>query len=396
MADLNEAEILDQDQETEQEQSDETLETPESESTEEQETDPDQLEEDENEGEASEEVTPEEEQRVGAPPFNQLKKEFPDIFKKYPAIQANFFKAEKYSEYFPTVEDAENAARKVEIFDTLDQHVTGGDFSPLINLLSSNNPNGLGRVADEILPMLQEKNPQLYVRAINPAFKHFITTGFATAEKFANAAEDSTKEYGTNLKNAFKLITHFLYGPQGLPADTAPAAPKEDPEKVQLQQRHQQLIVNSMVNFESSAKNETGRELKALVENNIDPEGKLTKFTREKVIETILNDVNERIAQDGAVQKQMQSLWMQAARIGFTDQSKAQLKRAFLGRAKMIIPTIRQKRLAEALGQNPPVRGKTMIPQAGGLPKGKSVKVSPREVKEKNMSEMDIINFGAR
>jgi len=393
MADLNEAEILDQDQaEPEPEQNDENVETPESESGEE-EIDTDKLEE--NEETPTEEI-PEEEQRIGAPPFNALKKEFPDIFKKYPAIQANFFKAEKYSEYFPTVEDAENAARKVEIFDTLDQHLTGGDFRPLIDLLSENNANGLGKVADEILPMLQEKNPQLYVRAINPAFRHFITTGFATAEKFANAAEDSTKEYGTNLKNAFKLITHFLYGPQGLPTEAAPAAPKDDPEKRQLQQQHHNLIVNTAMNFEKSTKDDVAKELKTLVENNIDPEGKLTKFTREKLIETILNDVNEKISKDGAVQKQMQSLWMQAARIGFTDQSKAQLKRAFLGRAKMIIPTIRQRRLAEASGVFVPVKGKTMIPQAGGSPKGKSVKISSSEARQKNMSEMDIINFGAK
>jgi len=395
MAETSEAGILDQETEPEPE----SLET-----SEESESLDSTIEEGEEiEGEASEEneesteeEVPEEEQRIGAPPFNQLKKEFPDIFKKYPAIQANFFKAEKYSEYFPTVEDAENAARKVEIFDTLDQHLTNGDFSPLVSLLNENNANALSRVADEILPLLQEKNPQLYVRAINPAFKHFITTGFATAEKFANAAEESTKEYGTNLKNAFKLITHFLYGPQGLPADAPVQQVREDPEKVRLQQDHQRLIVNSMVNFEGSTKDATKSELVKIIENNIDPDNKLTRFTREKVVETILNDVNTKISQDGAVQKQLQSLWMQAARLGFTDQSKAQLKRAFLSRAKMIIPTIRQRRLAEASGESVPVRGKTMIPQAGGSPRGKSVKVSSSEAKEKNMSEMDIINFGAK
>jgi len=151
-----------------------------------------------------------------------------------------------------------------------------------------------------------------------------------------------------------------------------------------------------MVNFEGSTKDATKSELVKIIENNIDPDNKLTRFTREKVVETILNDVNTKISQDGAVQKQLQSLWMQAARLGFTDQSKAQLKRAFLSRAKMIIPTIRQRRLAEASGESVPVRGKTMIPQAGGSPRGKSVKVSSSEAKEKNMSEMDIINFGAK
>ena len=365
-------------------------ETPE-ETPEEEVSDEDKLEEGE---ETPEETKPEEESKPGAPPFNQLRKEFPDIFKKYPQIQANYFKAEKYAEYFPTPEEAGEAAKKAEVFDYFDSSVTQGDLSLVVEAISQNNPNALQKVATEILPMLQQKNSQLYVQAVNPVFKQFLHAGFTKAQQQLNSADQYVKDRGENLKNALAVVANFLYGDAGIPNEP-PAQQQPDPEKLQMQQEHQQLIFNTAANFEISTKNETKKELLGLIESGLDPENKLTKFTKDKLTETILDDINQRLMQDGLTKKQMQSLWTQAARTGFVDDSKAQLKRAFLGRAKMIIPAIRQRRLSEALGTAPKIQGKTTIPSNAGSPRPKSAKISNEEVRKKRMTEMDIIKHGA-
>lgn len=338
--------------------------------------------------EEPEEVEDEEEDggeaKIGTPPFNKLRKDstIGKFLKEYPQVQANYFKAEKYAEYFPTIEDAETAAQKSEIFDQFDAHVSSGDFKPVIDAVSNNNPRALENVADTILPMLQEKNPQLYVRAITPVIKQLFATAIHQADKAKNE----------NLKNAAVVLAHFIW-----PNGNAPEAPKprEDPERVKLEQQNQQLFFNQYSNFRQSVMDDTAKTLAKIVEEGLDSENKLTKFTKDALIKEIIVDINTHIKNDVAVQKQMESLWKNSAKLGFSGEAKLSLKRAFLGRAKMLIPTIRSKRLAEALGSAPQKsNGKTQIPSSGGSPKQITKRVSVSEARQKGMSDLDILNYG--
>ncbi len=361
------------------------------------ETPPEEVEDDTPELETEEEKPEEEdpleekadESKPGTPPFNALRKEHPDIFKKYPQIQANYFQAEQFKEYFPTIDDAKEAAQKSEIFDYFDSSVTKGDLNLVVEAINQNDPGALNNVADTILPILQSKNPQLYVRAIKPVIVNML--------QYANALGDrhTDKEYGANVKAAVTVLANIIFGESGIPTSAAPQ-PQPDPEKQKLQEAHSALVTQQLSNFQNETYRTTASALKAEIETNLDPNQKLTKFTRDKLIETIFTDVNERLAKDPNTQKLMQSLWNNAPKSGLGENAKLQLKRAFLGRAKLIIPQIRSKRFAEALGNAPREKTKTTVPQQSGPSRPKSNKVSREEVKSKHMSEMDIIMYGAK
>jgi hypothetical protein len=355
----------------------------------------DETEEDEDETEEEEEEDPleaktdEDELKPGTPPFNQLRKAHPDVFKKFPQIQANYFQAEKYKEFFPTVEEAGEAAKKAEIFDYFDAGVTKGDLSLVVEAIAENNPQSLNKVADDILPLLQSKSPQLYVRAIKPVIANMFNYANGLADKHTD------KDYGTNVKAAVAVLSNLIFGESGVP-DTTPKASAVDPEKEQLKQQQHQMFQQQATNFEMETKKSTYKALKDSIEENFDVEQKLTPFTRGKVIEQILIDINERLQKDPITQKLLSSHWAAAPKSGFGEQSKLQLKRAFLGRAKLILPQIRSKRYSEALGVAPrKTGGKTIIPASAGAPRAKTSKVTPQEAKSKGMSEMDIISYGA-
>lgn len=329
------------------------------------------------------------ESKPGTPPFNALRKEHPDVFKKYPQIQANYFQAEQFKEFFPTIDDAKEAAQKSEIFDYFDSSVTKGDLNLVVEAINQNDPSALNNVADTILPILQSKNPQLYVRAIKPVIVNML--------QYANGLADrhTDKEYGANVKAAVTVLSNVIFGESGIPTTQVPAA-QPDPEKQKLQQAHQALVTQQLSNFQNETYKSTASSLKAEIEANLDPNQKLTKFTKEKLVETIFTDVNERLAKDPNTQRLMSSLWNNAPKSGLGEDAKLQLKRAFLGRAKLILPQIRSKRFAEALGNAPREKTKTIIPAQAGPSRPKSNKVSTSEVKSKRMSEMDIIMYGAK
>ena len=335
----------------------------------------------------------EDENLPGAPPFNKLRKD-PEIgkfLKQYPQLQANYFKAEKYAEYFPTVEEAEEAAKKVEIFDVIDSQISQGDFKSLVEHLSGFNPQGLTKVADEIVPMLHAKDPQLYVRVAKP----IITQALKYALNLA--AGHSDKAAGENIKNAAAVIAHVIFGDASQLNAPATQVPQPDPEKDRLAQANAQLISQQLGNFQSEAHSEGASALRKEIEAGLDPEGKLTPFVKERLVETIFMDVNERLANDQNTRKQMQSLWANAYKAGLTREAKLSLKRAYLGRAKMILPQIRSRRFSEALGtRKPNGPGKTIVPATSGAPHVKTTKVTTEQVRKEGMSEMDIILHGAR
>jgi hypothetical protein len=81
---------------------------------------------------------------------------------------------------------------------------------------------------------------------------------------------------------------------------------------------------------------------------------------------------------------------------------KPSIIRAFLGRAKVVLPAIRQKRRAEALGKSPaqPIQQvgskKVNIPAGGaGGTRGRSSYIAPKDANKERLSDLDIINRGA-
>lgn len=386
----SESDILDRNSdessnETSKEDSEEDSEE-ESESTEETQEDEDESEVDEDED--SSETQDSEEDHPGTPQWNKLRKDpvIGKLLKEHPEIQARYFKAEKYAEFFPTVEEAETAAQKSEILDQVDELITAGNFNPLIDRVYDNDPRSLESLADTILPKLQEKNPQLFVRAVNPVLKALLNQVDAVAAQNKNE----------NLKNAALVIRHFLWNNGQPPPDSRTEPNKVDPEKLNLQQQNQQLVANQYKNFHLQTVDETTAKLVKLIEDGLDPNNKLTPFTRKALIAKVVEDVNLQIKNNAADQKYLDSLWKNAVKQGFSEEAKLSIKRAFLGRARKLIQGIRQKHYSEAIGNQPRKQGKTTIPSSGGSPRPKSNMITPREAKAKGMSEMDIINFGTK
>ena len=360
----------------------------ESKPAEEPEEEPEEKEEKVPLGEAEEE-TPEEEKEESpkAIRFSEIKKEFPELFKKYPDLRANYFQAEKFKEYFPTIEDAEVAAKKAEALDYFEEQVRVGDLvsqDGLLDTISRNNPKALDRIADEILPKLFNLDTRLYTRATAPVIKQLLQFAGRQAQQ---SGDD-------NLKNSVLHLAKFVYGSANIPQD-APQQRQDDPEKLQLQQQNQQLLYNSASNYQNEVWSSGYEELKKEVLGELDTDKKFNSWQLDKLADDIMNDVNQVLLQDQRHQKEMASLWNHALQNGFPVDMKAKLISAHLARAKMIIPAIRQKRKSEALGTSTPEnkQKRTLVPQNSGPARKSPSKIpSAQEAKKQGLSELDVLN----
>lgn len=362
----------------EPEQTDEEIET----APEDTETESETVEEVETKGEDELEET-EEINQTAAQRFKEIVKDAtPEFLKKHPELRANFFQAEQFKEIYPTVDDAKQAAQKAEVFDYFDAFVAQGDLSKIIDAVGERGQSpALTKVADTILPTLYQKDPQLYVRAAKPV----IGLMFNSALKHAAESKDD------NLKAAVSVLAKFVNW-NGKGSDQPPA---EDSEKTQLRQQLASTLSAAERNYESEVYTEVSADLSREIQTGLDPDKKMTSFVKEKLVETIINDINLRLSQDKVNVTQMNALWNKARLNNLDPGMKAQLKSAFLSRARQILPAIRSKRRAEALGMSPKAgNNKTNIPGSPGVSKVSSKVITPKEAREKKLTPMEIIKGG--
>ncbi len=348
------------------------------------------------EEEKEEELAEEQEETPKAIRFSEIKKEFPELFKKYPDLRANYFQAEKFKEYFPTVEDAESAAKKAEMFELFEGYAAAGDLTSeysILETLARNKPQVLPKIADEIIPKLFELDKKLgtnlYSRATAPVITSLLRFTHSEAIRMNNTD-------GENLKNSVGHIAKFLNGLGiRLNGNENREAPREDPEKIQLQQQNQALLSNTAGNYESEVYTEAFDKTKSEVQVGLNDEKKLNNWQLDKLTEDIIREVGRVLESDANHQREMQSLWNRAMQSGFPRDMKAKIINARLARAKMIIPAIRQKLKSEALGVRTPEKTnqkRTLIPQNSGPVQHRSKVLSAKEAKKEGLSEMDFLN----
>lgn len=341
--------------------------------------------------ELAEDKTSEDEEEITLPgriDFKVVKKDFPDLIKKFPQLQANYFKAEQYSEIFPSIEEAQSAAQKAEVFDVINERALSGDINIILDGIGDEAPKALNTVAETILPTLYKKNPQLYSTAMAPEIKKLILSAVRAGEKSNNE----------NLKNAALVLQEYVFGANGLPADKVPE--KEDPEKENLRKQNQGLFIQQARSYESDVKEFTAKHLVKSVEVDLDdPNNPMSDFVREKLVEQIIEDVNNNLAKNPTIAREMNALWAKAAQKGFSAEMKPVIARAFLARANLILPAIKQKRRNEVFGKKDVKVDagprKTNIKQSSGQTRASSSVVSKTEIRKGNLSPMDVIMRGA-
>lgn len=366
----------------------------------------DLIQEEESEEEGEEEK--EEEIKIEDEPVNyrgidwkKLKEKYPEFAKtdQFRALRDSFYRESKFTELFPTVEDAAEAAENNETFIKLNDEVLNkGSMAGLLTAVKEASPDALKKVSATFLDDLQKIEPQLYVQAITPAIKRLAKQIYIDGRKML--ARDSDSNEGKALVATAKNVAQWAFDDPDL-VDKQDDAPRRDSEiekrEKELNEREQRIAQQRFESALRTAKTNLDRNLDKQILEGLHIEN---EFVRDSLLEKIKNEVEQQISSDTGHLRRMQSLWKRAEQEGYDNKSLSRIISAYLERARPIIPIVRNRLRGIAIRGKSVDKGEDEVK----LPRGRSGRapsgdgkinmklVDPKKIDYSQTSDDDIMS----
>lgn len=308
-------------------------ETP-SEEDDEEDVDPEESETDSEEDEEEELQA----QANGKTTFKQIKEKYPDVFKDFPSLKDNFFKAQQYEKVFSTVEDAKEAYDENESYINLRESVLSGNPELLLTGLKSTDQKSYEVFVRKIVPTLWKNDKELYNDVATPIVESLLR----------NTYREAVKHNNEELIAAVKAIGKSVFNDEdfleGKVTFTKPIEEPKDEEKV--------ATATAAYNTAMGAVSEDiNKGLKAEIRRGLDPNNAMTPFIRKSIIDATVREIANQLSKDLKFQGSQSARWGKARRAGYDESSKRQLISAALARAKQLVPEVRNKMRSAAFGK---------------------------------------------
>lgn len=354
----------------------------------------DEGEEEERSEEREEEEEEPSESRPTELSYKAIKAKYPQLFKEFPQLRAAMFLAPKFQEHFPDPESAKVAADKAAEYDELEANIVGkGDPASFLQTLSENNPKALTRMVENFPEALRKVSADDYLKLATPILEEALHLAARHGHKIGG-------KQGNNLLLSARHLANYLFANGGeipVPRSAQPKEPSEAEKQLETERRQYQ-------------ERENGRAMKEIYEA-ISPElnrilGKkldgLSDFERKAIIKEARSAVDQALAGDKSFQNQMAALWKRAAESGYSDESKSRIRKAWLERARIVAPSVRNRLRQEALDARQPNRGasqdndqkkRTFPTKGGGSGQSRSgVLDNPKKIDWNKTSDLDILS----
>lgn len=275
--------------------------------------------------------------------YTDIKTKYPKIFKEFPELRAAIFRDQRMSEIFGSPDDAEAAASKAGTLDNIeDDIINKGNVINLLNLVEKNNKASYEKIVTSILPHIQSTSKDLYLEIAAVPIKQLLRSAWATG-----------KGKDTDLGRAAAYIHNFFFGNTDIDSkvkfeSVIAGSAEKTPEQKAFEERLAKLDEKEYTDFKGGVDNSYITKMSSEIRSGLDKDARLTEYAKNKLVEDILIDIKDQLVADTRYQTSMQSLWLQAKKSGFTSDFKSRITNAALARAKALIPTSRQKKVAEA------------------------------------------------
>jgi hypothetical protein len=274
-----------------------------------------------------------------------IKKEFPEFFKKFPDIRAALFRDQRYLETVGSVEDAEKIAKKADILDSIENDVLRqGNVIPFLDTLKKEGDEAFPKVMGQILPYLQKTDKDLYLDVVAVPIKQLLRAAFR---------EGGGKK--SDLGRAALYIHHYFFNGNTdveaeLKNERTPKEEKSDTEK-RLEQRLTEIEEREYKGFKTGVDDSYISRMTKEIRSTLDKDERLDDYKKSKLVEDILTDLRDQMYSDERYLKSVNALWEQAKKSAWSNDFKSRIVSTALARAKSLLPESRKKLVAKALGK---------------------------------------------
>lgn len=326
------------------------------------EVDEDELDEEESEEDKEEEPEEEEEQIEveGGLNVKDVTKKYPTVFKDFPELKRNFFLARQYEQVIPTVEDAKAAVEQANYYQYFQAKVLTGDAKEVLDsIANSGERKAMEKFTNNFLPSLKEVDENSFYRVTAPVIQQVLYA----------AVQQGVGSNDKNLAEAAKWIHNFVFGN---PTVARPNWNRETQEKEQIDPERLQFLRDKM-QFERSRMEESMgevsgsivSEMRKVILKDLDPRNEMQPYMRKKLLEDIIQETGKILQRDQHHLRKMDSLWDNLRATGMRQNGKTRIKDTYLARAIQVLPSVRARLKAEALGRKLKNNDKTVHRPAG-------------------------------
>ena len=306
---------------------------------------------DEDSDEDSEDKDSEEEKETGdeektaladqglRPSVKDITTEFPEFFKKFPGMRDMYFREAKYAEVFPSIEDATEAADRLQSLQMLEDSIFSGRPEGLAGLFSAiedGKQGALAKFATNFLPALEQTHKESFFAAVTPHIQNVLSGVFA----------EGTNKNDEQLKLASRYVARAVFGNEDFLTNgnrnaRSPERDSFDAEKQEFYEgKHNELRVDVSSTLSQS--------LESDIKKGLDPKGVLSDYLTKSLVSTIIQDVTMELEKDTRHMDRMNAIWERAKNAGFSGSWKGRLISTYLPRAKALLPGAIKRAAKEA------------------------------------------------
>lgn len=317
---------------------------------------------------------------------------YPKIFKDFPYLEKAYYREQQFTETFPTIQDAKNAAEKAQILDQVEQQVMNGDIRSVLQAAKSEGQESFNKIADNYLPALRAVDTQAYYHVLGNVIKDTIITMVREGRALG--------EQGVPLQTAANILNQFVFGSQNFtpPQQLSQRVdPRVNQQEQEFQQRAQQQFMGQFENVRDDLQVRADNVLKSTIDQHIDPNGSMTDYVKGHATNEAFGKLEDLMMKDSRFHILLDKLWERAFQNGFDQESTNRIKSAYLSKAKTLLPSVIKAARNQALRglghssereerpsrRGPVTPGKSTSPFSGKIRK-------PSDI-PKNMSTLDVL-----
>lgn len=270
------------------------------------------------------------------PTLTDIRKEFPDFFKKFPQMEHMLFREKEYTELFPTVSEAKDAAEASEALQDFRDDLFTGNGEKFVSALKDQGE--LTKFGKNFITNLQKTDQQAYWNAITPTFENVVRAFYREGQRRNDASLVASAE---NLSIYLFDTDEVAQGKKTFVKDEVKTDPQVARERTEWErEKSNTFTISVREDIFDGLKNEIR------IENQ-----SLTPKMKSLLTADIISEVDAVIKKDVGHMKYVQSLWNKA-KGDYSSEIKSKIISAYLERAKSLVPSIRRRLLSEALGSS--------------------------------------------
>lgn len=304
----------------------------------------------------------------------EILKKYPNIFKEFPYLEKSYYREQKFTELYPTIDDAKRASEKAKTLDTFEGKLLSGNTEEILLAVKNTDKKAFNKVVDSYLPTLMKVDQAAFYHVVGNVLKDAVIT----------MVSEGKKRDDKDLLGAAEKFHEFMFG-------TTEFTPKSQMSVEDERESEEQAKLNKQREDFTRERYEASREeldtrvtnaIKNTVNNNIDPKDLMSPYVKSKAIEDVIKEVNYQIRGDTRFMAIYDRLWEASFNDNFSKESRERLRNAWFSKARTILPAIITKSRNEALRGLGHSSKREDKDRKGPLPVGHSTSSSKRGQRE--------------